>query len=125
MSSAPGVDIIGWVDKSNGDKPLNRDEVLQKVRSALEAAFPDRLRGVVLYGSEARGTARPDSDIDLLVLLDAPVRLARDIDKAVEALYPLSLRLGRHISAMPVDAEEYESVECPLYRAAHREGVTA
>lgn len=104
---------------------MNRDELLREVRSALEGAFGARLRGVVLYGSEARGTAGPDSDIDLLVLLDGPVDLGKDIETSIKALYPLSMRLERCISAKPVDAAEYESVECPLYRAAHREGIVA
>ena len=104
---------------------MNRDELLSEARSTLESAFRGRLRGIVLYGSEARGTARPDSDIDLLVLLDGPVDLGKDIDTAIKALYPMSTRLERHISAMPVDAEEYESVDCPLYQEAHREGVMA
>ncbi len=91
----------------------------------MRRAFGDRLRGVVLYGSEARGTARPDSDIDLLVLLQGPVELASDLPACHNVLYPMALELGRRISAKPVDAEEYETVECPLYNAAHREGLLA
>jgi len=102
---------------------MNRTELLMTVRSTLQAAFGERLRGLVLYGSEARGTAGPDSDIDLLVLLDGPVDLGRDLWTAIESLYDLSAEIGRRISAKPVDAVEYESIECPLYRVAHREGV--
>ena len=102
---------------------MNRDELLNEVRSRLETAFHARLRGIVLYGSEARGTARPDSDIDLLVLLGGPVDFGRDLETAIDALYTLSVAIGRRISAVPVDAQEYQSVECPLYQAAHREGV--
>jgi hypothetical protein len=45
------------------------DEALQKIRPNLEAAFPERFRGFLLYGSEARGGASEDSDLDLMVLL--------------------------------------------------------
>jgi hypothetical protein len=38
----------------------------------LTAAFGARLHAVVLFGSEARGQAAPDSDIDLFVVLDGP-----------------------------------------------------
>lgn len=39
----------------------------------VQKAVGDRVVSVVLYGSVGRGTARPDSDVDLLVILrDAP-----------------------------------------------------
>ena len=91
----------------------------------LENAHGVRLRGVVLYGSEARGGARSDSDIDILVLLDNVKDYGRDLRINIDALYPISLEIGRRISPKPVDAVEYEHVDCPLYRRAHREGVVA
>lgn len=40
----------------------------------LREEFGDRVRSVLLFGSVARGTARPDSDVDLcLVIRDLPV----------------------------------------------------
>jgi predicted nucleotidyltransferase len=41
---------------------------LREVVDKLSAALGDRLLGVVLYGSHARGEAREDSDVDLLVI---------------------------------------------------------
>ena len=99
--------------------------MLREIRKRLERVHPGRLRGVVLYGSEARGEAGPDSDVDVLVLLDDPVDYGRDLQANLDALYPLSLDLGRRISAKPISANEYESVDCPLYRAAHQEGIAA
>src|SRR6266487_3577982 len=59
-----------------------------RVRKVVEHAPPDVL-AVYLYGSRARGTALPTSDVDLGVLLRAapPPTLggvARDLDDAVE-----------------------------------------
>ena len=102
---------------------MTREQLLKEIKARLEAAYGDRLRGVVLYGSEARGDARPDSDIDVLVLLDGPVDYGRDLETNLDALYDLSVRLGRRISAKPAEAAEYETVECPLYRSAHLEGI--
>ena len=34
-------------------------------------------RQVILFGSHATGTARPDSDVDLLVVIDSPEREAK------------------------------------------------
>ncbi|MGD9100066.1 MAG: nucleotidyltransferase domain-containing protein [Anaerolineae bacterium] len=37
---------------------------------ALRQQYPDRIRQVLLFGSKARGDSHPDSDIDLLILVD-------------------------------------------------------
>lgn len=42
----------------------------EEAKGKLKAEFGDRLRFVGLQGSRARGEAREDSDIDLVVLLD-------------------------------------------------------
>jgi len=104
---------------------MTAKEILTAIKDRLARVYGRRLRGVVLYGSEARGQARPDSDIDVLVLLDDPIDGGRDLESNLEALYPLSLELGRRISAKPVSAREYQTLDCPLYRAAHREGIAA
>jgi len=95
----------------------------EKIHMLLADSFGDRLQGVVLYGSEARGTAAPDSDADLLVLLRGPVALGRDLKIIIDALYLLQLELERPIHALPVDAAVYAAGEFALYRNALREGV--
>lgn len=104
---------------------MTPNELLADIKRRLVAIHADRLCGVVLYGSEARGQAAPDSDIDLLVLLKDPVDYGRDLETNLVALYPLACDLGRRISAKPVSAAEYETADCPLYRIAHREGIAA
>ena len=104
---------------------MRRDELLQRIRDALRAVHGERLRGVVLYGSEARGEASETSDIDVLVLLDGPVSLGRDVRSNIDAVYPLILETGRPIHARPVDVKTYEAAEFPLYRVAKREGIPA
>jgi uncharacterized protein len=42
------------------------------------AAGRQDVRGVALVGSYARGTARPDSDVDLVLLAERPDLLVRD-----------------------------------------------
>ena len=37
-----------------------------------ELAADPTTRGVLLFGSQARGTARPDSDADLAIIVDRP-----------------------------------------------------
>lgn len=104
---------------------MTTSQLLVEIRRRLERVHGSRLRGVVLYGSEARGQAGPDSDVDVLVLLAEPIHYARDLETNIKALYALTLELGRPISPKPVSASEYETYDCPLYRAVHEEGVLA
>jgi len=104
---------------------MNTEELLTEIKTRLAAAYGDRLRGVVLYGSEARGESDPDSDIDVLVLLEGGAKTWQDIKCASDALYDLVLKIGRTIDAMPVDALRYEEANAPLYIAAQREGIRA
>ncbi|NCO35037.1 MAG: hypothetical protein AUJ92_07595 [Armatimonadetes bacterium CG2_30_59_28] len=98
-------------------------EVSRAIRSRLESAYGDRLRGIVLYGSESRGDAGPDSDIDLLVLLQGPIHLWQDLRTCVHALYPLTLALGRPLTPKPVDVLRYGSDQVTLFQNARRQEI--
>ena len=102
---------------------MTRDKLLKEIKTRLQAVYGDRLKGVVLYGSEARGDAEGDSDVDVLVLLDSTVQLGKDTRTIIDALYPLVLSTGRPIHAQPVEADVYEAGEFSLYRNAKQEGV--
>ena len=104
---------------------MDRDELLTRVKSDLQSAFGERLRGVVLYGSEARGDAEPDSDIDFLILLEGPLDYWADLRTSIHALYPLVLELERPIDATPADVRDYQAERWPLYREVKREGIPA
>ena len=47
----------------------NVDPIMRRFRAALDEAYGDRIERVVLFGSRARGDARPDSDWDVAVFL--------------------------------------------------------
>jgi len=112
---------MGMVDSSG----TSGEALLARVKGVLQEAFGARLRGVVLYGSEARGEASPDSDIDVLVLLDGPVKEPDDSWRCIRVVYPLVLESERPIHAEPVDVRDYEAQEFPLYRTAKEEGILA
>src|SRR5581483_11315485 len=61
--------MIKSVDAPTAIDPTNLPPYLQEAVEQLRAAFGDNLVGIALYGSRARGEARPDSDVDLLAIV--------------------------------------------------------
>ncbi len=102
---------------------MDRKQVLQNVKERLQEVYGDRLRGVVLYGSEARGEADADSDVDMLVLIDGPGDWWSEARKIIDALYDLVLEIERPIHALPVAVEDFNAGKYALYRTVQNEGV--
>ncbi len=102
---------------------MTTEEVLRRCKATLSGHYGRQFRGLVLYGSLARGQGDEASDIDLLVLLDAPFDYFQELRRIVDLLYPLQLESTRLISALPALADEFEVGTKQLYRVAQHEGV--
>jgi predicted nucleotidyltransferase len=100
------------------------NQIIQKCKEVLAKQYGRRLKGVILYGSMARGEATASSDIDLLVLLEQPFDYFVELRKLVDVLYPVQLESEQLISAKPASVTDFEMGRLSLYRNARREGVT-
>jgi uncharacterized protein len=49
------------------------DPILARLKRELVALYGPRLKQALLYGSRARGDFQPDSDYDVLVVLEGPL----------------------------------------------------
>jgi uncharacterized protein len=99
--------------------------ITEECKNVLKTHYGDQFRGLVLYGSIARGQEKDSSDIDLLVLLSQPFDYFEEMRGIIEILYPVQLKSERLISAKPAAVDEFESGKLHLYRMAKREGIAA
>ena len=99
------------------------EQVLARCRAVLEEHYGQRFTGLIQYGSTARGTADPESDLDLLVLLRDPFDFFEELDRLTTLLYPSQLDADRQLSVLPASEREFEAGTIQLYRNAAREGV--
>lgn len=98
----------------------SKERIQEMVRRIVSNFRPDK---VVLFGSYARGTAGPDSDVNLLVIMpiSRPKRELR-----------INIRMQLHglgmakdiIVATPREFEAYRDIPGTVIRAAHLEGKT-
>jgi predicted nucleotidyltransferase len=97
--------------------------VVSDLEKGLKALYGERFRGLLLYGSYARGDEREGSDVDLLLLLEGPVNPAREIMHLQTVKWPLALEANLTLSVMPFSVEEFERAGSIFLRTVRREAI--
>lgn len=81
--------------------PTKIRQLLQSYRQQLEAVSNGHIKKVILYGSYARGDNRPDSDIDIMILVDVKdSALSSYENKFLDVTYDFNLEHNTDI--MPI-----------------------
>lgn len=97
--------------------------ILQVLKQGLIERYQDLLSSIVLYGSQARGEATENSDIDVLVILKSLVHPCDEIDKTLDFITQICLDYDVVISWQFVSLEKFESQNSPFLANVKREGV--
>ncbi len=102
---------------------MSRNDIVNQISQTVKHIAPSAT--VILYGSEARGEARDDSDIDILILLDCDKRDGKQEDALTDKLYDIELSSGIVISPMIMPRKEWENrpFKTPFYINVMNEGV--
>jgi predicted nucleotidyltransferase len=97
--------------------------ILGELRRRLTVIYGDRLAKMVLYGSHARGDARPDSDIDVMVVLNGEVRPFQETLGTEDDVAAVCLEYDVVISMFFVSESDFSDAGEPLLVNANREGI--
>ncbi len=99
--------------------------VARRMGAGLRRIHGDHLRGVYLYGSRARGDHRPDSDVDILIVLDRLDAYGAELRRSSELASEISLEYGVMTSRMLASESDWLTGAKPFLVAARRDAVAA
>mgnify|MGYP001038620686 CR=1 FL=1 len=106
-------------------RPAIFQEAIRDISRQVCAHFKDDLKGIVLYGSYARGDFDIDSDLNVAVLLDcSKEELGSKVKRRSEIVSDIGLKYNIFIDLNFIPNDEYERwlPVLPLYQNIEREG---
>jgi predicted nucleotidyltransferase len=132
LASAGLVDA-GEAERAIADRPdpelpetagaFDPHAIAAAVAEELRELYGERLKQVLLFGSWARGDAHPESDIDLLVVLDRVENRWEERDRMDEIFERHSFENDTIVSEIPVSEAELNAAEIPVLMRVREEAV--
>jgi predicted nucleotidyltransferase len=110
----------------NKNKVMSHSQsfILKRIKGTATEVMPKGTE-VILFGSQARGDARADSDWDVLILLDKEKIEPADYDNYSYPLYALGWEIDAQIHPIMYTRSEWERRSySPLFQNISKEGIT-
>jgi len=99
--------------------------LLTELKAGLHALYGNRLHGIYLYGSCARGEASSESDVDILVVLDIIPSYTAEVDRTSTLIATLALKHSVSVSRVFVTLHNWQQGQTPFLLNAREEAVAA
>ena len=100
--------------------------LLEEYREAVKQILGNRLSRMILYGSYARGDYRQDSDMDIMILIEAqPEEISGYADKIYDITYDFEMQYGIEINPSVQSIRTYEQWKnvYPFFMNVEKDGV--
>ncbi|WP_455534540.1 nucleotidyltransferase family protein [Roseburia inulinivorans] len=106
--------------------PQKMNGLLQTYISEIKKIYGTHLSKIILYGSYARGDFRPDSDVDIMILLDLSDLDLKKYSKELSYM-TYDFNLDNDVDIKPIAKSESHFkkwvVNYPFYENVNKEGV--
>ncbi|MBN2214066.1 MAG: nucleotidyltransferase domain-containing protein [Bacteroidales bacterium] len=102
---------------------MDQNQIQDRIKKTIHKKDPKAV--AYLFGSRARGDFHPDSDWDILILVDSKEITNEIEDRFRDGLFDIELDSGQIISAFIYPKEYWKSalIFSPLYKKVTKEGI--
>lgn len=97
--------------------------ILKGLQDEFSRILGEKLDSVLLFGSQARGDAKADSDVDVLVVIRGDFDYGDLIKQTSDVVSELSLQNDITISRVFISKEHFEHDQNPFLLNVRREGI--
>lgn len=98
-------------------------DTLHWATASLQEIYGPRLRHLILFGSQARGDATPESDVDVLVVLEGPISSYEEAKRTSRVATRAAADRDTALSFVHMSVEEFSGDWRPLVQSVRNEGV--
>ncbi|MCJ7576924.1 MAG: nucleotidyltransferase domain-containing protein [candidate division Zixibacteria bacterium] len=99
--------------------------LINKIKEHLIKTYGERIKQVILYGSQVRGETTKDSDVDILVVVDESLNPFEVRKSLSDLLFDIVLEEGELVSVIAVPEHFFKNYNSPFMLNVKKEGVTA
>ncbi len=96
---------------------------MEEFRCGLRDRWGSELKGLIVFGSLARGEWAPESDIDLMVLLDNSLVSKAEQEEVSRLARDLTHKYDLYVQTLVFTEAEYQRGRSPLFFNVRREGM--
>ncbi len=96
---------------------------LADLRNALDVIYGSAAPTCLLYGSQARGDARPDSDVDVILIFSGEIDPAAEILRLGQALAEITINRGVVVAVRPIASSHYREATGPFWQNVKQDGI--
>ena len=104
----------------------NKIQIIKKLKKALKAKYSDRIKEVILFGSQTSGTAVEYSDYDILIITQEKPgwHFEREIS---DVCYDIELEHDIFIDTLVISEAELDTIrgKQPIYQNVLKMGIYA